>query len=142
MNEVTLNIILETPTPGVDFGLQKGSGSKYETVQKQKSTGKNLVFECTVKIKEDKNKKWVLSGPFVQGPPDGRFVYIDIGTLAGQTGFSWSRRLKIPLGTITSEMIDKSLSGSVIIETSVPGIGKDGGPNCGSVKPFSGWCLR
>jgi hypothetical protein len=31
--ELTLRIIIEQPPPGVDFGLQKGSGSVYETVQ-------------------------------------------------------------------------------------------------------------
>jgi hypothetical protein len=28
----------------------------------------------------------------VQGPPGQRFVYIGIGTYAGQTGTPWSRR--------------------------------------------------
>jgi len=25
------------------------------------------------------------------------------------------------------------------METSIPGTGKDGGPNCATVKPFNGW---
>jgi len=29
--ELTLKIVLENPPSGVDFGLQKGSGNKYET---------------------------------------------------------------------------------------------------------------
>ena len=37
------------------------------------------------------------AGPFVQGPAGERFVYINIGTYAGQLNTPWSRRLKIPL---------------------------------------------
>ena len=33
------------------------------------------------------------SGSYVQGPSDNKFVYIDIGTYAGQTDNIWSSRL-------------------------------------------------
>jgi len=76
----------------------------------------------------------------VQGPTNGRFIYIGIGTLAGQLGSIWSRRLKIPLQGITWEMIEQLLDDSnSILETRVPGTGKDGTPNCATVKPFDGW---
>jgi hypothetical protein len=42
--DLTLRIIIEQQPPGVDFGLQKGSGSVYDTVQKQRSQGKDLVY--------------------------------------------------------------------------------------------------
>ena len=86
--ELTMRIILERPPEGVDFGLQKGRGSAYETVQKQRSGGKNLEFEFTVGVKAvGSGNSPALSGPFVQGPPGQRFIYIDIGTYAGQGGF-------------------------------------------------------
>src|SRR5580700_11618754 len=50
--ELTLRIIIEQPPQGVDFGLQKGSGSVYETVQKQRSQGKDLVFEFQPSIRD------------------------------------------------------------------------------------------
>jgi hypothetical protein len=31
--EVTLKIILESPTPGVDYGLQEGKGADFKTIQ-------------------------------------------------------------------------------------------------------------
>src|SRR5258708_7459086 len=46
--ELTLRIVLERPPKGVDFGLQKGRGSAYETVQKQRSKGSDLVFAFIV----------------------------------------------------------------------------------------------
>jgi hypothetical protein len=142
-HELIFRIILESPTPGVDFGLQNGRGNAYEAVQKQRSNGGNLQFQFNAKYKPGKNNDIVLSGPFVQGAPDGRFVYIDIGTYAGQKDSPWGRRLKIPLSGITPVMTDQLLSDpKLIFETSVPGTGKDGGPNCATVKPFHGWILK
>lgn len=142
--ELKLRIILIKPTPGVLFGLQKGSGSNYETVQKQSTDKNDLLFIFSIKVKGDRSKDIVpkLSGPFVQGPPGGRFVYIDIGTYAGQPGTMWSRRLKIPLTGINWKDIDQSLSNpNLVFEARVPGTGRDGGPNCATVKPFDGWQL-
>ncbi len=142
-HELTLRIVLEKPTAGVDFGVQKGRGNDYETIQTQRSQGKDLNFEFTVRAKHTgKDAEPNFLGPFVQGPTGERFVYIDIGTYAGQTGTCWSRRLKIPLRGITWKMIDRALSDAKsMIETRVPGSGKDGSPSCATVKPFEGWKL-
>jgi Family of unknown function (DUF5990) len=137
--EITLRIVLESPPPGVDFGVQKGKGSVYETIQTQRSTGSDLVFEFGVALKgESASRTADFGGPIVQGPRGGRFVYIDIGTYAGQRDTPWSRRLKIPLTGISSSLIRKASSGAVL-EARVPGTAKDGSPACASVKDFDGW---
>jgi hypothetical protein len=142
-SEITLQIILIKPTPEVVFGLQKGSGSNYETIQKQIPTSNDLTFTFLIKVKGDRSNDKLpkLSGSFVQGSADNKFVYIDIGTYAGQSDTIWSRRLKIPLTGITWKDID-SLSSNSMLQTSVPGTGRDGGPNCATVKPFGGWHLK
>lgn len=142
-SEITLQIILVKPTPGVMFALQKGAGSNYETVQNQIPSSGDLSFKFAVALKGDRSKDKYpkFAGSFVQGPADNKFVYIDIGTYAGQTGTIWSRRLKIPLTGITWNDID-SLSEHSMLQTSVPGTGKDGGPNCATVKPFAGWFVK
>ncbi len=136
--ELTLRIVLEAPPAGVDFGLQRGRGNDYETIQTQRSKDKDLRFEFAVRVK-GQGQHCNFLGPFVQGPPAGRFVYIDIGTYAGQFDTCWSRRLKIPLVGITTDMIDRALASSSVLEARVPGTGRDGGPTCATVKPFSGW---
>ncbi len=81
-----------------------------------------------------------LSGSFVQGPTNGKFIYIGIGTHAGQIGTPWSRRLKVPLTGITWKDVDQLFADpNLIMQTCVPGTGEDGGPNCATVKPFDGW---
>jgi len=144
-SEITLQIILTRPTPDVLYALQKGSGNNYETVQKQMAASDDLSFKFTIKVKGDRSKDKLpkFSGSYVQGPSDNKFVYIDIGTYAGQTNTIWSRRLKIPLTGITWEAIDSlTRNQNSIMETHVPGTGKDGGPNCATVKPFEGWNLK
>ena len=143
--EIILQIILIKPTKDVDFGLQKGSGNNYETIQKQRSIGQDLLFKFSVTVKGEGKKDLLpkFSGPFVQGPATNKFIYIDIGTYAGQTNTGWSRRLKIPLTGITWKDIDMLISNpGILLETIVPGTGRDGGPNCATVKPFAGWRLR
>ncbi|HEX5702322.1 MAG TPA: DUF5990 family protein [Pyrinomonadaceae bacterium] len=124
--EISLRIILRKPTAGVDFGLQKGRGSKYEVVQKQRSTGENLKFEFAVGVKTGKDGAPDFSGPFVQGARGDRYFYIDIGTYAGQENTCWSRRLKVPLSCITPDLINSS---STLI-ADIPGTARDGGPSC------------
>ena len=137
--EVNFRIILVKPPPGVDYGLQKGGGSKYEVTQKQRSKAADLRFEFDARVKEGKDGQPVFLGPFVQGPPHERFVYLDIGTYAGQSDTPWGRRLKIPLRGITWNEIKQASRGTNLLETRVPGTAKDGSPTCATVKPFAGW---
>jgi hypothetical protein len=139
-----LHIILQKPPINIHFGLKKGSGSKYETIQIQKSGLNDLHFYSTIEIKDDRQKDNLpgFIGPFVQCTPPNKFIYIDIGAFAGQTT-SWNRRLKIPLTGIKWETIDHVKTDSkLVLETCVPGTGKDGGPNCATVKPFDGWKIK
>ena len=138
--EVKLYIRLENPPSGVDFSIQAGSGHQYDTLQKQRSTLQDLSFDCTVTVKTGVDNQPDFAGSIVQGPPGSRFIYINIGKSAGQFDSVWSRRLKVPLKGITAEMVEQITSDpALILETKVPGTGKDGGPTCGTVKPFMGW---
>ena len=142
--EAKLKITLVSPPPGIDFGLQKGSGSKYETVERRRSDSSDLCFKFNVELKGDKLKDVLpdFRGPFVQGPINSRFIYIDIGSLAGQAEqAAW--RLKIPLVGITWAMLDQlGANHAACLETTVPGTHKNGGPNCATVKPFDGWTIK
>lgn len=145
MEIVTLKIVLLEPTAGVVYGLQKGSGNHYVTVQKQQSLSGDLIFYLEVKIKGDRKSDElpIFSGNFVQDSADKKFIYIDIGTCAGQQDSAWSRRLKIPLYGINRGNIDQlTADANSIMETHVPGRRRDGSPNCATVKPFSGWLFK
>ena len=138
--EILLKIILENPPANVDFGLQKGSGNNYETIQKQRSGSGDLVFDFTIGVKTAKDGSPDFSGPVVQGPAGNRFVYIGIGTYAGNMVSEWSRRLKVPLTGITRGVIDRvKANPGMSLQAHVAGTAKDGTPACATVKPFNGW---
>ena len=140
MDDVRFRIVLESPPAGIDYALQKGHGSAFETVQTQRSSGTDLRFEFTAQVRPA-GAVADFRGPFVQGPAGGRFVYIGIGQFAGQADTPFSRRLKIPLRGITADMIRRA-SGGAVLEARVPGTGRDGTPACASVKEFDGWQLK
>ena len=141
--ELKLRIVLEGPPPNVDFGLQMGKGNDYETIQRQRSRGKDLSFDCSVTVKNNRPDGLPnFLGPLAQGPPTARFVYVDVGQYAGETGTCWSRRMKIPLAGIDWEMVKQAAKGpSVFVEARLTGTGRDGGPACGTVRPAQGWKL-
>ena len=140
--ELNLKIVLQGAPIGVDFGLQKGQRSDFEPVQVQRSGMLELTFECTVELSGNE-KKPKFGGPFAQGPSGEKFLYLDIGTFAGQKDSCWNRRLKVPLSGISPALLKRALSGKAPgLETSIPGRAGDGGPNCGTVKPFAGWKVR
>ena len=141
---ISLRIVLVAPPAGVDFGIQEGKGVNYQTIQVQRSKDSDLQFECNVGVKGSKDDgppNFV--GNIVQGPPTGRFIYIDIGKSAGQFDSCWQRRIKIPLDGITWEMIDKTVdTPKRFLQASIPGTAKDGGPSCATVKPMDGWKVQ
>jgi hypothetical protein len=137
VKQLRLIIQLQQPVRGVVYGLQKGKGIDYETIQKHLSDGSDISFEFQVQLKPGKDQMLSLYGPFVHGTSDGRFVYIDIGTAAGQRDSVWSRRLKIPLAGIVEQIA--ASTDDCYFDTAIPGTGKDGTPCCGTVKPFNGW---
>src|SRR6187200_1696011 len=92
--KLALQIVLVAPPPGVDFGIQEGKGNDYATIQTQRSTGADLHFEATVTVKDNREDGQPnFLGPQAQGPALGRFLYIDIGALAGQKNTPWERRI-------------------------------------------------
>src|ERR1039457_2188650 len=49
---LTLRIVIEQLPAGVDFALQRGSGSTYKPVQNQRSNGNDIGFEFQPSIKD------------------------------------------------------------------------------------------
>src|SRR3954452_18312308 len=95
---VKLRIVLIAPPAGVDFGVQKGKGSDYKTILKQRSKDSDLTFDFTARIKDKRGDGLPnFLGPLTQGPTTERFIYIDIGKAAGQSDSCWERRIKVPL---------------------------------------------
>lgn len=131
-----LRITLLQPPRDVVFCLQRG---KTEIVSQVRSVGDDLSFDLSLRLGERPGGLPNFLGPFAQGPPAGRFVYVNSGTSAGQPGSCWTRRAKIPLSAITWPMIEEVLAASDrILEARIAGTAKDGGPACATVPLLGG----
>ncbi len=136
-----LRIVLVDPPSGVDFGIQQGRGRDYKTIAVQRSQSGSLQLDCSIAVNGSRaDGPPTFVGPIAQGPPAERFVYVDVGKSAGQTDSAWDRRIKIPLEGITWQRIDSVLeSPHRVLQATIAGTGKDGGPSCATVKPGDGW---
>jgi hypothetical protein len=128
---VALRIIVENPP--VRFAVQRG---KYELLEAISASATRQVFEFSIRARDDGSSDPNFLGPFAQGPVGARFIYVNSGTLGGQTDAGWTRRAKVPLGGITWSLIRKA-AGS-IIEARIGGTARDGGPACATVPLLGG----
>lgn len=137
-SELHLRITLVDPPAGVQFCLQC---RKDELIGKVRATGKELSFDLSVRaVYAGKGEVPRFLGPFTQGPPATRFIYIRCGTSAGDANSCWTRRTKIPLSGITGELIERIRSaGSGRLEARIKGTARDGGPACATVPLLDGW---
>jgi hypothetical protein len=142
--ELPLRVVVVAPPVDCDFGVQKGRGAQYEVLSKQRSTGADLHFDLTLRVRPNAtNGAPNFLGPFAQGTPQARFFYLDIGEYAGQKHTHWARRAKIPLHSIDWELIEKVRRhpGSRL-EARYAGTDRRGGPTCATVKLLDGgWKL-
>ncbi len=123
------------PPAGVQFCVQ---GRPSELVGTVVSTGEDLSFDVDIRTQVSGDGVRFL-GPFAQGPPSGRFLYICAGTCAGQMDSRWTRRAKIPLSSITAAMVKMVLeSPGGMLEAQINGTAKDGGPACATVLLLGG----
>lgn len=111
--------------------VQRG---KNELLPPATVSGDSISFEFPI-IVELRDTGLNFLGKYAQGPKDSRFVYVNSGSYAGQNGTRWNRRAKLSLMSITQEQVEEALvEPGNFIEVTMPGVGKDGGPSCASIK--------
>jgi len=128
---ITLRLTIADPVPGIRYSLQKDD-APFEPV-----TAKDAPLSFDVPIRLSADNRFL--GPFVRREgPARRFVYIRIGTSAGDHASPWSRRAKIDIHDIPPALLDQARGGRVL-EVVLPGRGKDGSPACATVRPTAPW---
>jgi hypothetical protein len=138
-----LSIVVEQPAPGVAVALQRGASGKAALVGPAHTSADALVFDFDLTLDGSiADGRPRLLGPFVQGPPTARFVYLAIGASAGQIGSPWRRRAKVPLGAIDWHAIE-ALAPGERLTAHIAGRGRDGTPACATVPILPpGWVAR
>ena len=77
-----LRIVVIRPPIGVEFAVQRGRSDLLAPVE---VTPEATTFEFSVSVADSTVNPPRLTGEFAQGPPAARFVYVNSGTLAGQS---------------------------------------------------------
>ena len=126
--EIRARLVIEQPVPGVLHSLQEDDAP----LDPRRSTaGEPLAFDFPLRI---------APGPKFFGKqvrregPVRRFVYIRIGTSAGDRSSPWTRRMKIDIHDIDQALLDRAAKGALLIGT-IHGTAKDGSPACATIKP-------
>lgn len=128
---ITLRLTTADPVPGVAYSLQDKTNA---LVDPRIADDGPISFDVTVTLSDDGR----MTGPFVRREgPSRRFVYIAIGTSAGQHS-EWSRRAKIDVHDIPADLLALARQGR-LLEAVLPGRARDGGPACATVRPLQPW---
>lgn len=138
--ELPIRIVVVDPVPGLSIALQRGKAAKAELVQAASQSDEAVVFDLEVRVDgrlADGRPR--LLGPAVQGPPEARFIYLAVGTYAGQTASAGGGRVKVPLGGLSWEQMEALAPGQRLVAR-VPGRSPKGGPALASVQLLApGW---
>jgi len=125
---VTLRLTIADPVPGVRYSLQKDD-MPHEPVTAGDGP---LSMDVPVTVHPDGR----MTGPFVRREgPVRRFVYIRIGTSAGDHSSPWSRRAKIDIHDIPPAL----LTPGAVLEVELPGRARDDTPACATIRPRKAW---
>ncbi|RBQ16619.1 monooxygenase [Spongiactinospora rosea] len=77
---------------------------------------------------------WDLRGPYVQGPPGGRFVYLSWGAVDKDGVFSMFRRAKVLFDAVPAEVLEAAVrSGQLVARLGLTD--GAGHPLCAAVRP-------
>jgi hypothetical protein len=132
--ELPIRVVVENPLPGLAMALQRGKAAKAELVPPASRSAEAVIFdlEMTVDGRLPDGRPRLL-GPYVQGPPEARFIYLSVGVYAGQAGSPWGGRVKVPLGGLGWDDIEALPPGGRLVAR-IAGQSPKGGPALASVR--------
>lgn len=125
---ITFRIVVDAPVPEVLHSLQSKDGEPIGA--KVSRNGEALTFDFPVRV--EPGQKFAGDQVRREGK-ERRFVYVRIGQLAGDENSPWSRRMKVDIHDIATDLLQGAAEGGQVIEIAVPGTGKDGTPACATV---------
>jgi hypothetical protein len=133
--EIRMRLIVENPVPGVAHSLQDKANRPVDI--KFAAAGEPLTFDFAIRVAD--GPKFFGEQVRSEGP-ERRFVYVAIGTLAGDPYSAWTRRMKIDIHTIAPDLIEAAVAGKRL-QGSFAGTAADGSPACATIRPVS-WHAR
>ena len=136
--EVRARIVIERPVAGVLHSLQEGDAAVLDP--KRSAGGEALSFDFPLRIERTADGAKVFGPQVRREGPVRRFVYIRVGTCAGDLASPWTRRMKIDIHDIEPALLDAAIASSGaggVLEATIDGTAKDGSPACATIRPVT-----
>lgn len=134
--ELQIILVVTAAPPGVRWAVQHGRDG---LLPPYASTDEFVSFALTVNLGPAlPDGSFNFRGPFAQGTPADRFIYLNSGTYAGQQDSGWARRAKIKVVGIPKALVEAAAGDADgAIEGRIHGTARDGGPVCASIDPLA-----
>lgn len=124
--------MIERPVPGVVYSLQQDDKP---LDLRASDSGESLAFNFPLRIERPSACGAKFFGPQVRREGKvRRFVYVRIGTSAGQHGAPWDRRIKVDIHDIEPALLDAAIAGG-LLEATIRNTARDGSPACATIRP-------
>ena len=130
--EVRARIVIERPVSGVLHSLQEGDAKPLDP--KRSTGGEALAFDFPLRIERTADGAKFFGPQVRREGKVRRFVYVRVGTSAGDLASPWTRRMKIDIHDIDPALVDAAIAGGVLVGM-INGTEKDGSPACATVRP-------
>jgi hypothetical protein len=131
-SEIRVRLVIEQPVAGVLHALQEGDDKPLDP--KRSSAGEALAFAFPLRIERTADGAKFYGPQVRREGPVRRFVYVRIGTCAGDPASPWTRRMKIDIHDIDLALLDAAIAGGAL-EGTISGTAKDGSPACATIRP-------
>jgi hypothetical protein len=132
---IRMRIVIEQPVAGVLHSMQEDDAPLHP---KQSTAGEPLAFDFSVRVTPATGETAPkFSGKQVRREgKERRFVYVRIGTAAGDPASPWSRKMKIDIHDVDPALLEQAMAGQVL-EGRLNGTARDGSPACATIRPVT-----
>ena len=131
-SEIRARLVIEQPVPGVLHSLQEGDDRPLDP--KRSKAGEALAFAFALRIERTADGAKVFGPQVRREGKVRRFVYVRVGTCAGDMASPWTRRMKIDIHDLDPALLDHAIAGGVLVGT-INGTLPDGSPACATIRP-------
>ena len=138
LQEIQIQIICQN-LPGNQFqdrtsvrlGIQKGTC----VIDDVSAEATSATFMASIRVvRHPKTGKLNFLGPYTQGTPQERFIYLCWGERRNE-GWDGFRRAKLQLRPLSLEVVEKALTNGQIITVIIDMLDSKGEPLCATIKP-------
>lgn len=131
-----------TGNGGDSAGLHIGIQHRSEVIDVVPGNAPRAAFALSVDLVSTDNGGRDVRGPYVHGSRGDRFLYLSWGEVDEDGTFGMVKRMKIKLGSIEPDLIERALESGATLQGTLPLVDEAGRPLSGTIRPdLVAWTL-